>query len=70
MNENYYYIEKDIATLMDVSGFVLGFEFSFQLGRQTLGYAVYNDVGSVVKNCFTTYEEALRYCQEMEYKLE
>ena len=65
-----FYIEKEITTLVDLSGVILDFEFSFQLGRQTIGYAVYNDVGSVVKNCFATYDEAMRYCQEMEYKLE
>ena len=70
MNETYYYIERQTATILDISGFILGFEFSFQFGRQTLGYAVYNDMGAVVKNNFTTYEEAKRYCQEMEYRLE
>lgn len=64
------YIDKQISLLADISGFILGIEFSVQIGRQTIGYAVFDSYGSVVKPNFASYEEAKRYCQEMEYDLE
>ena len=60
-----YYIDRQTSLLMDIQGFILGFEFDYKLGRTLVGFAVYDEMGCVVKSGFESRQEAERYCQDL-----